>query len=112
MSQSLPIILNKVSGTYFQIIPLVLRGLYKIEFDNSGSWINNKIIMFQKVLLTPLQMNSNVRYSWIDKYFMGVSMNSMVKDDIIIFNKRRIHGLANISQQMNGNYLLGLRLKI
>lgn len=32
------------------------KGLYMFELDNSYSWMNNKNIRYENVILTPLEM--------------------------------------------------------
>ncbi len=34
------------------------RGIYQFEFDNTYSWINSKTVKFEKILLSPLELQS------------------------------------------------------
>lgn len=45
---------QKISGDYSSNIMAVRKGLYSFEFDNSYSWMNNKIVKYQKVIFVPI----------------------------------------------------------
>jgi len=59
------------------------RGLYRVDVDNSYSWINHKVVFFHYSLLTPLEIQANNRYTWIKEYFPGVQMNKVSPKKIV-----------------------------
>ena len=51
------------------------KGIYQLEFDNSYSWMNKKVIRVSKIVLTPLEFAISDTPSWINSYYDSLPLN-------------------------------------
>jgi hypothetical protein len=56
------------------------KGLYMFEFDNSYSWITAKVIKYQNLVFTPLQIKNVKEEAWIGNFYGDVTQNGVEKD--------------------------------
>lgn len=59
------------------------RGIYAFEFDNSYSWMKSKTVKYQIIVLSPIEVQSIVKYPWINAYYNNIVMNQMGNKDKI-----------------------------
>lgn len=76
---------EKRSGELKTCINAMKKGLYLFEFDNSYSWITGKVIKYQNLVFTPLQIKNVKEEAWIDSFYEDVSQNAIEKDEKIYF---------------------------
>lgn len=60
-------------------------GLYVFEFDNAYSWINNKTIIYEYAVYTPLEISSQNPPTWVGNFYENIIQNEMAaKEDIYV----------------------------
>ena len=82
------------------------RGLYMFEFDNSYSWVNNKTVTFEKIILAPVEFQSVDEYKWQSSFYGDIPINQMGDKSKIIQIKKVLppkpeisyEGVANITK--------------
>ena len=50
---------DKKSGFIKNCINVMKKGIYMFEFDNSYSWINSKVLRYENVVYSPMQIKSD-----------------------------------------------------
>ena len=68
---------EKLCGPFRTNLMATKRGIYQFEFDNTYSWINYKTVKFEKVLLSPLELQSPEHSKWAPAFYDHLVLNSI-----------------------------------
>jgi hypothetical protein len=69
--------LEKKKGQLKANIMAAKKGIYQFEFDNSYSWINGKVVKFEKTVLMPLEFSSPDSPIWVASYYDDLTLNQL-----------------------------------
>lgn len=78
-----PLMFEKEKGKVRKTLIFPRRGIYCIQFDNTYSWLNAKSISYERIVLIPLSYSSSQSFPFQNEYYLGISLNSIVKDQLI-----------------------------
>ncbi len=78
------------------------EGLYFIDLINKSTWGSNKMVLFQKVIFSPIELQDQDRPSWKSYYLPGVELSMVVVNRIIPYKIKKIKGTITIFKM--GNY--------
>ena len=78
------------------------EGLYFLDIINSSAWGSAKTVLFQKIILSPIELREHDRSSWKDEYLPGVALSMVVANKLICYKIKKIKGIVTIFKM--GNY--------
>ena len=73
------IVFERATGTVEKTIMLPVAGLYRVDLDNSYSWLNHKLVHFTATVLTPLQLTPRppVVPHWPEIYYPRLAVTQI-----------------------------------